>query len=124
MNAAASMVTLAHAVRTGLEHHTVLANPQAVLLPVLVLADGAQQAGPQRQAHDCEIAGDRVGERRALELWVQPLLQGGIDEREADDLVVAARAASASSTRCSSIAVSERGRRFWVRVGAASGIVS
>ena len=54
----------AEALRPGRhEARAMLEQPNAILLPPLILQRRPQQARPQRHPHDRQIAGDRIGER-------------------------------------------------------------
>jgi hypothetical protein len=68
----------------------VLDESHAILLSAEVFTHRPQQAGPQRNTHDRQIARNRIGERNRLDTRKELRLQRRIDKRERDGLVIAA----------------------------------
>ena len=66
-----------------------LKDAHAVLLAVLVIHHGVQQAGPQGEAHRRHLAGDRARQDQRLFARVQQLLNFRVDEAVGDHFLVA-----------------------------------
>ena len=77
--------------RIGVRHkaQAALKDAHPALLTVLVVDYGAQQAGPQRQAHRRHFAGDRAWQDQRLFPGVDQLLDFRVDEAVGDHFLIA-----------------------------------